>query len=291
MLFSGIYYKDAWGIGIGSTLLVWISFIWLYTYQALYYFEEIHRAKAFGENERVLELIKKMKVKAETGVGNKEQIIVELDKYHANILACQGQKEKALSMIKQHEEYFKSNLLGMYENSIGAIFYTLGDYKTSLEYITKMYNANPNSNTALDLAFIHVRFGDITYAQSLLKDEVNPRAIPSYASGFYDWCLGLLAHKEKDYDTANEHYKQMLEKFNNQMSNPLLWEMIAGGIGYYADLLYDIGNKVKAEELLSKGIVEILNTHADDILRKNLSSKYPHLISKEKFCKRDNSKF
>ena len=286
MLFSGIYYNDNWGIGIGSTLLVGATFLWLYTYQALYYFEEIHRVKAFGEHEKLLELIEKMRIKAETGVGNKEQIIFELDKYHANALACRGEKEKALSMIEQHRDYLNNILLGMYENSIGSIYYTLGDYKTSLDYMTKMYNANPNSNNALDLAFMHVRFGDITYAKTLIEDEVNPRTIPSYGFAMYYWCLGLIAHKEKDYSTASEHYQTMLEKFNNHMLNPLLWEMIAVGIGYYVDFLYDIGNKNKGEELLSVGIIEILNIHADDILRNNLSLKYPHIFNKEKFCKK-----
>jgi len=290
IIISGIINNyNNWAIGIGSTLLIGTIFIWIYTYKAMYYFEEIHRAKAFGKKEELLKLIEKMKIKAQTGVGNKEQIYFELDKIYAGILACEGEKDKAFSIIEEHKAYINKILPGMYANSIAGIYSNLGNYDKHLEYMEKMYDINPNSNYAFDLAFSHIRYGNLNYAKELIHNEVNPKAIPSYASAVYDWSLALIAQKENQLDEAKKHYEVMLKKFTLQMKNPILWEMIALGIGNYANLLYDLEKINEAKEILTPAIIEILNIHADNNLREELSFKYPNLISKNSYCKNSYS--
>jgi hypothetical protein len=279
----GVASHSTWSWGLGVFAISAIVLPWAYSYRNIWTFEELHRMMAFGEMARALPLIEGMQKR----LKGKPQIIFQLDKFRAYILACEGEKDQALALIAPHKEHIDEIMPGAYESTVSSIHYITGAYEDFINSTEMVYASDPNNtNFALDLAFAYARFGNTAAAKTLMNDKVDPALIPSYAAGIYDWTLGLIAHEEGQLKSAQKHYEIMTSKFEPYINNPLIWEMIADATGYYADLLHDAGYASQGKALLQPGTVRILNVHINDSLREKLSRKYPSLISKRPWCLR-----
>ena len=282
MILYGIYNDNVWSWGIGAFIIAFIVGSWLYGYKESMTFEKIHRLKAFGEKEEALALIEKTLQNPKT----MPQMRMQLISYKAQFLSCKGALEEALQLIESYKEEMDALSPLMYATALSGTYYQAGKYDEMIKTMEGIHEQERQTLTAFDHAFAHARFGDAKKAQEIIDNEVSPEEIADYAKGMYAWCQGLIHHRMGNMEQALSHYERMLHFYNEYKSNPLMWEMFALALGYYAYALSDAGEEKKAQKLLQEGTVHILEHNADDILRKHLTDAFGNLIDTQPHCVR-----
>ncbi len=258
----------------GFLLLAFNVVVWLYSYRTTKLFEKILREITFGNEIEALTLIKKLQK-----IISNEKVISQLNFYKAKILASKGHINYALAILEEGKEQFKESAPGIYEHNKAMIYYEAKDYENCLNELQNAYNENPGSMTAIDLAMFNSEFGDVRYANIMLKSVVLEE-LPKYGEINYYFTLGNIAYSHKNLEVAEKYYQKMMQAIEAYAENPVFWIAIAICIGYYAVLLYDLNKKEEALEMLKDGTVKILNSHANDFLKADLHKRFPELIGK-----------
>jgi len=268
MVYYGYTEGSAMWMASGVILSTIFPFLGLWNYQLIHSHNNLIKAITFGEWEKVKGLSQKLRQ------GTKDRnVIVEADTMEAVYHAYKKDMDSAIKLLSSHRVFLESQNPGLFENKIANLYYMAGEYDKFLDKMKQALKISKQDLVRIDLAMAEAKLGSLETAEKELeKIEIESMAL--YTVPFVHYTKGLISYKKNDFKIAKE---ELLIAHNGALEysqNPAIWSGIAMITSTLALVMYDMGEKDPANELLSEGIVKILNVHADKNLLEELQKRF-----------------
>jgi hypothetical protein len=248
MIAYGLYLQRlGWVLAGCAGLIVLSALIWrnLATSKA---YNELLRAHALGELDKVEELTRKLR--ASPAIQAKKFILLDLEFRQAVTLARRGRLDEGLQRV-EHLRDDPALTKGMYESRTASIYYAAGRLGDFVRLMGQAYEASEHAQLqALDLAFTHARFGAVDKARQLLA-TILPANLTATHRGIFLATRGVCWLRERNSAEASCSLSQAVDTLRQFSGSPATWPFQGIIAGYAAIALSANGERDRARELLA----------------------------------------
>jgi tetratricopeptide (TPR) repeat protein len=256
----------------GVIVASFVPFFSLYSYSTMNDFNNLLKASAFGEWERVQELSKVLKSK-----NNNIDLTIEADTREAAIFAYKKDMDSAINFILPHREYLSKTTPGMFESKLASLYHMAGKYDKYIENMKKAYEVSKQNSLRCDWAMAEARLGNLEVARGLIK-EIEIESLPSYGMPLMYYTKGVVAYRKGELEYAYEQLSLAYNGFLEYSKNPAVWSALAIIVGMFAIVIHDLNGEQDGSYLLSEAMVDIIKVQADKPLIVELDKRFPKLF-------------
>ena len=256
----------------GVIVASFVPFFSLYNYSTMNDFNNLLKASAFGEWNRVRELSQILRAK------NKNiDVIIEADTKEATIFAHDKNMDSAINLILPHRKYLNETKPGIFESKLASLYYMAGEYDKYVQNMKKAYEVSKQSSFRCDWAMAEARLGNLEVARRLIK-EMEIEELPIYGMPLMNYTKGLVAYRRGELDYAYEQFSWAYSSFLEYSKNPAVWASLAMVVSMFAIVTHDLDNDQDGSCLLSEAMIDIIKVHADKPLLVELDKRFPTLF-------------
>jgi tetratricopeptide (TPR) repeat protein len=272
MIFYYGYSDNSMWMAIGIIVACAMPFFSIYSYLMMNDFNNLLKASAFGEWDRVKELSQILKSK-----NNNIDIVIEVDTKQAAIFAHKKDMDSAINLILPHREYLNATTVGMFESKLATLYHMAGEYDKYIENSKKAYEISKQNTLRCDWAMAEARLGNLEVARRLIK-EIEIESLPAYGIPFIYYTKGVVAYRRGELEYAYEQLSLAYNSFLEYSKNPAVWGALSLIVGMFAIVTHDLDNEQDGSYLLSEAMIDIIKIHADKPLIKELDKRFPRLF-------------
>jgi hypothetical protein len=266
----GYQVQGVWWMSFGVILATIGPFMGLWSYRISKEYENLLYAYTFGEWDKVRRYAANMRAAHK----NNLQVITEVDSKEAIAYAVEGDIQRAKEILDQNRHYMQESMPGIYENRLASIYAIAGDYEKYLFWMKEGYKKSGQDLAKLDYVMAEARFGDLSQAEKLLS-QIDTDSLSAPIQPFYHFLEGLVSYRKGDIESAYELFQAAYKMLLEYRENPAVWVPFASVTAMLAITAYDVGEKQKAEAILSDAVISVVKIYGDPQLLNALKERFP----------------
>jgi tetratricopeptide (TPR) repeat protein len=198
---------------------------------------------------------------------------LELDFRVAYGLAAEGKLDEALKLVKKHDNPKVGKF--MFLSRSASLYEAVGQY----EQMTRLrreaaQHGTGNPSEKIDLALGLLRRERKPAEARVILEELEQQDIGDVAKLFVNYCQGLLAVEEENWQKADEALSATIEASAPLANNPIMQGMLNDIKAYHGITLARLGNYAEARKLI-RAATPALKARKETLLLDRCASSLP----------------